>query len=126
MFFKVISRKFYTCQAPSPRKLTLIYQEYKDRVSDALSQRIQRELQEVHLNAFTTDRLIISPQVPYTVIITQRTMSEGIIDLQHFRPRIREEVHVSNLRERLLVQTGAAMLRCTKAARATTQSCLNV
>lgn len=98
-----------------PHKLILVYsEEPQNKVAAALSKRIQKELQDVHLNAWTTDKLVESAQVPYTVIITNRTMSDGVVELQHFNPKIREEVHVSSLTDRLLAQTGAVMLRCTK------------
>lgn len=86
----------------SPHKLILIYLENRDRVAQALAKRICKELQEVYLNARETDKLIDSPQIPYTVVITDRTMFDGVIGLRHNKPKITEEVHVSNLKDRLL------------------------
>lgn len=85
----------------------MVYSEERNRVSEALAKRIQSELRQAYLNASETDKLIDSSQVPFTVIIKARTLIDGVLELQHFNPKIREEVHVSNLTERLLLQTGA-------------------
>lgn len=93
-----------------PKKLILIYLDQtadKNIVLKALSNRIKKELHQIHLNALETDKLIQSPQVPYTILISDRTLFDGVVLLKHFEPRINEEVHVSNLTERLLLQTGA-------------------
>lgn len=106
------------------RRLILIYIDNKPqqtadddnsnemKILSTLSKRIKKELNQVYLNALETDKLIESPQVPYTVIITQQTLFDGILKLKHFEPKINEEVHVTQLTDRLLLQTGATALRC--------------
>lgn len=111
MMLITLVRYLYTNQSTNLRKLVLIYQEEKGALAAALAQRIQRELKEAHFHAMETDTLVDSAQVPYTVIITNRTLSDGVVHLKHFKPKINEEVHVSNLTERLLLQAGAVTLR---------------
>lgn len=102
---RLLSRSLYTNQSLAPRKLVLLYQADKSELSNALSQHIKHELKEAHLTAFETDKLVDSPQVPYTIIITDRTMVDGVLLLQHQNPKIQEEVHVSNIKQKLLQQT---------------------
>lgn len=112
-----LTRSLFTNQSSLPRKLILVYSEERNKISEALARRIQRELRAAHLNAHVeTDSRVVSAQVPYTVVITRRTLEDGVLDLEYQNPKIREEVHVSNLTERLLHQTGAVALRCTKPA----------
>lgn len=97
---------------PSPiRKLILIYSECQNKLTGALSKRIQDELRTANMIALQSDKLIDSPQVPFTVVIKDRTLEDGVLELQHQKPRIREEVHVSDLTERILLQTGAITTR---------------
>lgn len=106
MLLALITRPLHLNSKALPHKLVLIYLEQqtrKNQVAQALAKRICRELNEVHLNAQQTDKIIESPQVPHTVKITERTLSDGVLLLQHFKPKIDEEVHVSQLRERLLM-----------------------
>lgn len=92
---------------PNPtRRLVLIYSEYKSKLSGALSKRIQDELKAAHITALQTEKIIDCPQVPFTVVIKERTLDDGVIELQHHKPKIREEVHVSDLTERIQLQTG--------------------
>ena len=63
------------------------------------------------MNAQQTDKLILSCHVPYTIVITERTMFDGVLKLKHFTPRVDEEVHVSDLRDRILHQMGSVTLR---------------
>lgn len=100
---RLFQRTLYTSQSSTPRKLILLYLEEKNEVLEALSNRIQQELKQVYLTALKTDEIIQSPQVPYTVIINKRTMIDGVLELQHYIPDIREEVHVSNLVNRILL-----------------------
>lgn len=102
----ILRRALYTNQHLTPHKLILVYTEERNELSKALVLRIQKELRDVYLNAMETDRVIDSSQVPFTVFITKRTMMDGVVELQHYNPKIREEVHVSNLTERLLLQAG--------------------
>lgn len=106
----LISRRpFHLAQCGQPHKLILIYNsEPDDKVAEALSVRIRDSLRQVHMKVFHTEKIVFSPQVPYTVVITERTLVDGVLQLQHYRPRISEEVHVSNLVERLLTQFGNA------------------
>lgn len=106
----------FKCTQLVPRKLILIFPEYRNRITEALAVRIQRELKSVYLNAMQTDKLIESAHVPYSIIINKRTLQDGVLELKHFDPRIKEEVHVTNLKERLLLQTGAIMPKQSKLA----------
>lgn len=101
---KILIRAIHLTNSVNPHKLILIYLEHKNKVAMALAERIRRELRQAHLNALQTDQIVYSPQVPYTVVITGRTMTDGVLQLQHFKPKIKEEVHVSNLTERLTLQ----------------------
>jgi hypothetical protein len=101
-----ITRSFHLNATASPHKLILIYLEQQTKESQiarALAERICKELNEAYLNAQQTDKIIESPQVPHTVKITERTLFDGVILLQHFKPRIDEEVHVSQLKDKLLM-----------------------
>lgn len=101
---------------PNPtRKLILIYSEYQSKLSEALSKRIQEDLKAAHMVALQTDKVIDCPQVPFTVVIKERTMEDGVLELQHQKPRIREEVHVRDLTGRILLQTGGGSCITTQA-----------
>lgn len=104
---KLLHRSLFTHQSSIPRKLILLYQEDKSELAGALSQRIKKELKEVYLTAHETDKIVDSPVVPYTVIITSRTLVDGVLLLQHNNPKIREEVHVSDLKQKLMLQISA-------------------
>lgn len=78
----------------------------QNEVANALAKRIQSELKEAKFNVSLTSVVIKSPQVPYTVMITEQTLDDGVLRLLHFNPCITEEVHVSNLRDKLLLQAG--------------------
>lgn len=84
-----------------PHKLILIYPEHKDRVSNALAKRLLKELSDLYLNVFETEKPLYSSQVPYTITITERTMVDGVLELRHHKPTISEEVHVSDIKSRL-------------------------
>lgn len=99
----------------------LIYSEYASKLSGALTKRIQDELRAAHVTALQTDKIIDCPQVPFTVVIKERTMEDGVLELQHQKPRIREEVHVSDLTERILLQTGFATAAAAAAAAGASQ-----
>lgn len=111
---KFIYRKFYTSPSLNPKRLILVYLEERSKLSEALAKRIQNDLRKVHLNALETDKIVQSSQVPYTVIINKRTLIDGVLELLHYNPNVKEEVHVSNLTEKLLLQTGSITLRCMK------------
>jgi len=102
MFFGIISRGFHLNKKINPNKLILIYQEHKSQISDALAERICTELRESHLNAHPTDAIIHSTHVSYNIVITDRTLTDGVLKLVHFKPRVCEEVHVSEILQRLL------------------------
>lgn len=119
---RLIHRTFYTSQTIVSKKFILVYLEEKNELSEALARRIQRDLKENYFNAQEIDKIIQSSQVPYTVIINKRTLTDGVLELKHYNPDIKEEVHVSNLIERLLLQTGSVTLRCTKVERHTAKS----
>lgn len=112
-------RTFFTNQPVVDRKLILIFAQEDNQLSQALADRIKRELRQVNLNAFKTEKLIYSSQVPYTVIITKETLKDGILKLQHHNPKQCEQVHVSDLPERLLLETN--MLRCIETPTSTEQ-----
>lgn len=97
-------RKLFTSQSSTFRKLILVHLDVKEEieVARALANRIQSELRASHLNVSQTNELIESSQVPYTIVITDQTISDGVLKLKHYQPRITEEVHVSNLKDRLL------------------------
>lgn len=116
-------RLIHTQNSKVAHKLILIYQQHKSQVTEALARRIQSELRQVHLNALETDKLIASSHVPYTVVITERTLVDGVLELLHHNPRVKEEVHVSSLTDRLLMQSGSTALRCTSNARTTDGQC---
>lgn len=104
---RLINRFFSTNQSATPRKLILLYQEDKTEHSKVLSQLIEKELKKVYLTAYETDKIVESSQVPYTVIITSRTLVDGVLLLQHYNPKIQEEVLVSDLKRKLLLQMTA-------------------
>lgn len=97
------SRAIHLNQCSPPHKLILVYAEYKSPLTEALAKRVRNELRAVYLNAMETDKIVESPQVPYTVIITEQTLVDGVLHLRHFNPKISEEVHVSQLADRLLI-----------------------
>lgn len=105
--FRLLKRSLFTNQSATPRKLILLYQQDKTELSQALSQRIKKELKEAYLTAHEIDEIFDSPQVPYTVIITNRTLVDGVLLLQHYNTKIREEVHVSDLKQKLVIQISA-------------------
>lgn len=110
MLGSLISRSFrgiHLNRTSNPHKLILVYLEHRNKLARALSERICHELREAHLNAQPTDKMVESPHVPYTIVITERTMLDGVARMQHYKPRIYEEVHVSDLKERILQQMGA-------------------
>lgn len=91
-------RHLFTNNSHLPRKLLLIHIENKDcDLISALATRIKKELKDAHINVQETDRFIDSPFVPLTIIIKTKTLQDGILELQHNRPRVKEEVHVSHL-----------------------------
>lgn len=98
---KNLTRLIYTNQATTPRKSILIYAEHRNQVAAALARRIRSELRSIFLNACETEKLVESPHVPCTVVITERTLVDGVLILHHFKPKIKEEVHVSKVAERL-------------------------
>lgn len=71
-------------------------------VANALADRIKSELKEANLIVTKTDKLTESPQVPFTIMIDDQTMREGIIKLKYFKPRVTEEVHVTLLKDKLI------------------------
>lgn len=83
------------------RKLVLIYIEAKpSKLVEALAERIQRELRESQVFSSRVDKIMHSPEAPYTVVIDDRTLVDGIVRLKHYRPKIYEEVHVSDLKSK--------------------------
>lgn len=104
----LLARKIYTNQPSIPRKLILVYLDVNNdtELAIALARRIETELKAVHLNVSQTDKLINSAHIPMTVVVTDQTMIDGVLKLKHFEPSITEEVHISNLKDRLLMQTG--------------------
>lgn len=104
-------RVIHTNHSFKPHRLILIYREEKGKLTEALAKRIQHELRQAHLNAMETDMVVESAKVPYTIIISRRTLSDGVLYLQHYSPKIKEEVHVSNLTEKILQQTNIFVLR---------------
>lgn len=77
-------------------------------VAKALSKRIVKEFEESNVTVSPTDEPKASKDAPFTVIITDRTLEIGVIDLLHFTPAIREELHISNLKYRVLLEFGLA------------------
>lgn len=108
---RIAARWIYLNRTSNPHKLILVHLEHRSKLAQALSERICHELREVHLNAQQTDKIIESPHVPYTVVITERTLFDGVTRLQHYKPRIDEEVHVGDLRDRILQQMGSVTFR---------------
>lgn len=102
--FRLCNRAIHISQSCTPHKLILIYTRHKSPITEALAQRVRKELRAVYLNALETDKIVQSPQVPYTVVITDRALVDGVLHLRHFHPRITEEVHVSQLTDKLLQQ----------------------
>lgn len=99
---KLLHRSLYTCQLLPPKKFILIYLEERSKLSEALAKRIQNDLKENDLNAQETDKIFESSQVPYTIIISKRTLIDGVLEVKHYHPSVKEEVHVSNLVNNLL------------------------
>lgn len=73
----------------------------KFQVARALSERIRRELREINLVTSESDELTKANDIDFTIMITDQTMNEGIVRLRHRSPKVTEEVHVTNLGERL-------------------------
>lgn len=59
----------------------------KTEVAQALANRIRNEVGQVQ------------PGAP-SITITDQTLFDGIVKLNHFRPKVTEEVHVANLSEK--------------------------
>lgn len=99
-------RSIHLNRSASTHKLILVYleeQTKENKIAQALAKRICNELNEAHLNVQQTDKIIKSPLIPHTIRITERTLTDGVLLLQHYKPSIDEEVHVSQLKERLLL-----------------------
>lgn len=69
-------------------------------VSQTLAKRIEADLKSAHFQVSQINKLNEAPKA-FTVIITDRTLEDGVLKLQHIFPNLAEEVHVSDLRDRL-------------------------
>lgn len=101
---KVFRRHFHLNNKHSPHKLILVHQDYRNQLTEALARRICEELRRSHLHAHQTDMIVQSSQVHYNVVITERTLNDGILKLMHHKPKIAEEIHVSDLLKRITPQ----------------------
>lgn len=93
---------FHLNYTSNPHRVILIYLEHKSKLTQALSERICRDLRDVHRYAQLSEKIIDSPYVPFTIMVTERTLQDGVVMLRHFNPRISEQVHISDLKDKIL------------------------
>lgn len=107
-FINLIQKGFLTTNLECTGKSKiLIYLDVtkKIQVAQALADRIKRELKSIELDVSKIDKLGEPLDAPFTVVITDQTMNDGILKLRYRIPKVTEEVHVTSLGERLIQLT---------------------
>lgn len=104
-FFRFLKHLHISRTHPVIRTQMESIEDKQTLLAEALWKRIADELKESNVEVLHPSSEADGKEL-FSIIISDKTLDYGIVYLQHIKPKVREEIHVSSLRDNILMKLG--------------------